>query len=295
MKDTQLKYALAAWKELSFTGAAEKLNISQSAISQQISLLEREIGFTIFDRVGNGIKPSYKGGLFLIQADQALSSINNLSNIAQQLNGEFNNFVSLGFSSNVTDILLQAIINKIKKAFPGSGLNIITGTTRRIHRMVFQGRLDIGFTFDVDKDLVPPNLEFKQVTNTELYLALYPTHRLAKYKLQIELSELQKEPLIVNEPDIGLGVLIEKFLKKAGIVPRVVATSDNIHSSIMLVRNGLGIILIPSIHNEAETLFKGVILKQTKSQFELPIISVHREGSNSKLDQSNSARLYQLF
>ena len=81
MKDTQLKYALAAWKELSFTGAAEKLNISQSAISQQISLLEREIGFTIFDRVGNGIKPSYKGGLFLIQADQALSGINNLSNI----------------------------------------------------------------------------------------------------------------------------------------------------------------------------------------------------------------------
>ena len=116
-----------------------------------------------------------------------------------------------------------------------------------------------------------------------------------RYKLPIELLELQKEPLIVNEPDIGLGVLIEKFLKKAGIVPRVVATSDNIHSSIMLVRNGLGITLIPLIHNEDETLFKGVILKQTKSQFELPIISVHREGSNSKIDQSNSARLYQLF
>ena len=157
--------------------------------------------------------------------------------------------------------------------------------------MVSQGRLDIGFTFDVDKDLVPPNLEFKKVADTELYLALYPSHRLAKNNLPVEILELQKEPLIVNEPDIGLGVLIQRFLKKSGIVPLVVATSDNIHSSLMLVKSGLGVTLIPSISGQAVALFKGVILNPTKSQFELPIVSVHREGSNSKMDNSNYARL----
>ncbi|HIF10957.1 MAG TPA: LysR family transcriptional regulator [Sneathiellales bacterium] len=73
MKDTRLRYALSAWKELSFTGAAEQLNISQSAISQQVSVLESELGFQLFDRVGNGIRPTYKGSLFLGHADEALT------------------------------------------------------------------------------------------------------------------------------------------------------------------------------------------------------------------------------
>ena len=295
MKDVQLRYALTAWKSQSFTRAAESLNISQSAVSQQINLLENEIGFPLFDRIGNGIKPSYKGSLFLVHADEALSGIEYLSNVAQQLNGEFHNFVNLGFSSNVTDILLQDVVNKVNHILPEMGLKIVTGTTRRIHRMVFQGRLDIGFTFDIDKDLVPPNLEFKNVTNSGLKLVLNPTHRLADQKRPIELLELEKEPLIVNEADIGLGKLIEKILKNADVSPKIVATSDNIHSSIMLVRNGNGITFVPTVPGQTEKLFSGVVLKQTTSNVNLPIISVKREDSGRKMDKSNLTLLHQIF
>jgi len=295
MKDNQLRYALTAWKTQSFTGASETLNISQSAISQQIRLLENEIGFRIFERIGNGIKPSYKGSLFLIHADEALSGIDHLSNIAQQLNGQYQNIISLGFSSNVTDILLQTVTNKVKEVFPASVLKIVTGTTRRIQRMVFQGRLDMGFTFDADNDVVPPNLELKKFVDIELQLVVNPAHRLAGEKSPIELSELQNEPLIVNEGDIGLGKLIEKVLQKLDVFPQIVAISDNIHSSIMLVRNGTGVAFLPTIQGNAKAIMGGVILKNIKSKIELPIILIKRESFDSELDKTRLRPLHELF
>ena len=295
MKDNQLRYALTAWKTQSFTGASETLNISQSAISQQIRLLENEIGFKIFERIGNGIKPSYKGSLFLIHADEALSGIDHLSNIAQQLNGQYQNIVSLGFSSNVTEIILQTVTNKVKEVFPASVLKIVTGTTRRIQRMVFQGRLDMGFTFDADNDVVPPNLELKKFVDIELQLGVNPAHRLASEKSPIELSELQNEPLIVNEGDIGLGKLIEKVLQKLDVFPQIVAISDNIHSSIMLVRNGTGVAFLPIIQGNAKALMGGVILKNIKSKIELPIILIKRESFDSELDKTRLRPLHELF
>ncbi len=295
MKDTQLRYALSAWKELSFTGAAEQLSISQSAISQQVSMLESELGFQLFDRVGNGIRPTYKGILFLGHADEALTGMAQLSDIAQQLKGEFKNFISLGFSSNVTDMLLQAIVNEVKTTFPDSNLKIVTGTTRRIQRMTFEGRIDIGFSFDVERDLAPPNLEIKKYLDAELLLAVPLTHRLANLNEPIDLHELQKEPLIVNEPNIGLGKSIERFLSAADISPQITAISDNIHSSVLLVQSGVGVTFVPSVKDGPEPTLAGVELKRLKSDFMLPIMSVRCQRAAPETRKSTLDIIDQIF
>ena len=57
----QLRYALSVYKERSFTGAAKRLNISQSAVSEQVKLLEEEIGFELFHRTSRGIEATDRG------------------------------------------------------------------------------------------------------------------------------------------------------------------------------------------------------------------------------------------
>src|SRR6185312_12158989 len=61
----QLRYALAVYKERSFTKAAKRLNISQSAVSEQVKLLEDEIGFELFRRTSRGIESTERGRTFL--------------------------------------------------------------------------------------------------------------------------------------------------------------------------------------------------------------------------------------
>ena len=72
MNDRQLRYALAVRDELSFSRAAENLIVSQPSISEQVGVLERELGFPLFRRTGRGIEITESGQVFLNQAQEVM-------------------------------------------------------------------------------------------------------------------------------------------------------------------------------------------------------------------------------
>ena len=71
----QLRYALAVSKERSFTQAAKRLNISQSAVSEQVKLLEEEIGFELFRRTSRGIESTERGRTFLYESERVVTRL----------------------------------------------------------------------------------------------------------------------------------------------------------------------------------------------------------------------------
>src|SRR5438477_32395 len=75
----QLRYALSVYKERSFTGAAKRLNISQSAVSEQVKLLEEEIGFELFLRTSRGIEATDRGRTFLYESERVMGALLSLS------------------------------------------------------------------------------------------------------------------------------------------------------------------------------------------------------------------------
>src|SRR5258708_13324324 len=75
----QLRYALSVYKERSFTKAAKRLNISQSAVSEQVKLLEEEIGFELFRRTSRGIESPDRGRTFLYESERVIGHLLTLS------------------------------------------------------------------------------------------------------------------------------------------------------------------------------------------------------------------------
>jgi DNA-binding transcriptional LysR family regulator len=78
----QLRYALSVYKERSFTKAAKRLNISQSAVSEQVKLLEEEIGFELFNRTSGGIESTDRGRTFLYESERVMGDLLSLSDSA---------------------------------------------------------------------------------------------------------------------------------------------------------------------------------------------------------------------
>ena len=87
MEFRQIRYALAVAKERSFTKAAGRLRISQSAVSEQVKLLEERVGFSLFRRTGRGIEPTERGRMFLYEAERVVTDLMNLSDVARRLSG----------------------------------------------------------------------------------------------------------------------------------------------------------------------------------------------------------------
>src|SRR5699024_2942115 len=85
MEIRQLEYFLAVCKELHFTRAAEKLNISQTSLSQQIRILENEIGMPLFDRIGKKIRITETGKLLLKHSRNIFFEIEKIRNSVDDL------------------------------------------------------------------------------------------------------------------------------------------------------------------------------------------------------------------
>src|SRR5687768_4902413 len=83
----QIRYALSVAKERSFTNAAVRLNISQSAVSEQVKLLEDEIGFPLFRRTPRGIEVTERGRTFLYEAERVVGDVMSLADTARRLRG----------------------------------------------------------------------------------------------------------------------------------------------------------------------------------------------------------------
>ncbi len=110
----QLRYALAVYKERSFTKAAKRLNISQSAVSEQVKLLEDEIGFELFRRTSRGIESTDRGRTFLYESERVMSDLLTLSDTARRLRGALSDTLTIGMGSGMAQIFIPRMFADLR-------------------------------------------------------------------------------------------------------------------------------------------------------------------------------------
>jgi DNA-binding transcriptional LysR family regulator len=242
---------LAVAKERSFTRAGARLSVSQSAVSEQVKLLEARIGFDLFRRTGRGVEPTERGRMFLYEAERVTTDLMNLSDVARRLSGIDVETLSLGIGSGLAPILLP-------RMFPPDGfpsdlhLEIRTAPTRVIFEELHNERLDLGIVADVGPDRLPAGLVGTALFELDMVLILPPAHRLAAGKSPIDIGALIEEPIIMNELSIGYGQIVATMFNDLGMRPRIRAVVDNVETIKVMVQAGLGISLIPSGAAEIE-------------------------------------------
>jgi DNA-binding transcriptional LysR family regulator len=248
----QLRYALSVSKERSFTGAAKRLNISQSAVSEQVKLLEEEIGFELFHRTSRGIESTDRGRTFLYESERVMGDLLSLTDTARRLRGALSDTLMIGMGSGMAQIFIPRMFADLKRDLPGVRLEIMTAPTKNIFNELHEERIDAGIAIESNPDRLPAGLIFDRLLDAEMALITHPRHALARSKQPIDIGRLVAEPFIMSELTVGYGQVVFSLFTDLGIRPNILAVVDNIETMKMIVQAGEGIAIVPRACAENE-------------------------------------------
>ena len=241
----QIRYALSVAKERSFTRAATRLNISQSAVSEQVKLLEQEIGFALFRRTPRGIEITEPGRAFFYEAERVVGGLLSLTDIARRLKGAPADTLTIGMGSGMAQIFVPRLFGGAADKLRGVRLEILTAPTRSIFNDLHEERIDAGIAIESDPDRVPAGIVFDRLTDVRMALIVHPRHALARGRGAVDVGRLAREPMIMSEPTVGYGQIVLSLFADLGMRPNTVAIADNIETMKVIVQSGRGIAVVP--------------------------------------------------
>jgi DNA-binding transcriptional LysR family regulator len=239
----QIRYALSVAKERSFTQAAARLSISQSAVSEQVKLLEDEVGFPLFRRTPRGIEVTERGRTFLYEAERVVGDVLSLSDTARRLKGAPSDTLVIGMGSGMAQIFMPRLFKS--PAVRDVRLDILTAPTRTIFSDLQEERIDAGIAIESDPDRVPAGLVYDRLTQAELALIVHPKHALARSRRPVDVGRLVAEPIIMSELSVGYGQVVLSLFADLGIRPNILAVADNIETMKVIVQSGRGVAIVP--------------------------------------------------
>lgn len=240
-----MQYFITVASTGGFGRAARTLHVSQSAISEQVRDLEREVGAPLIDRSQRQIRLTTQGEVFLAGAQLTLHAAERAVQAVQQsMRGEIGK-LTIGFFVGGNGSFFPAIIRKFRARHPDVHVSLIEMTPVRQVDALVRGDIDIAFTRPLPVRL-HDQLSSKHVYTEPLYAVLPRTHAAAKQK-EISLQSLEKERFVMVDRNGSL-VVFDKILSlctEAGFSPNIAATASASSGVLALVEAGEGISIIP--------------------------------------------------
>ena len=245
MELRHLRYFCAVADFGTFQKASEHLHISQSAISEQIADLEREIGGPLLDRSQRRARLTPQGELFLAEARKTLLASARAVDITRRsLKGEVGT-LAIGFFLWGAGGFFARLIREYRKLHPQIRLTLYEMHTWVQMDALLSGKIDVGFT----RPLEPPfdrSLRAELLYTDPVVVAMPSDHPLAGGSVPV--SALAGEPFVMCErsvtPALFDGIL--GLCSKAGYSPHIVNTSTSWPGVLTLVESGEGIAMVPS-------------------------------------------------
>ncbi|MEP5341340.1 MAG: LysR substrate-binding domain-containing protein [Algibacter sp.] len=243
MELRHLKYFLAVAEELNFTRASEKLHISQPPLSRQIKALENEIGAKLLDRNNKKVTLTEAGKYF---KEEVINQLQNLEaivlktrKISENVNGEYRiAYISSTFSETITKL-----VQFLMKTYPYLNIKLYEVSTAKQILALEQRKIDLGILrAPLISTKVDSKLWFKDA------YALVFNNTCVDIEQVDDLKKMKDEVFVFFNKDyapVYYNTLIE-ICSQHGFTPNIVHESNNINSIIQLVRNGLGVSIVPS-------------------------------------------------
>ncbi|MBB2482515.1 LysR family transcriptional regulator [Bacillus sp. APMAM] len=213
----QLQYIVEISKSGSLTMAAQKSHITLSAISQSISLLESELGVTLFSRSrGQSAAPTPEGKVIIEKAAEILMKVNELKEEANSFNHTLSGELRIATIPGPTHLLVETVA-RFKKDFPNVKIEIFEKGPKEIIENILSNKMDIGLMV-LDEDYIPKNsdLVFETVLEGKMVVAVNKDSHLSSEK-SVTPEMLIKETLVLYEDDIIKNFLEENVAKFADI------------------------------------------------------------------------------
>lgn len=240
---------LAVADALNFSRAAQRLHMSQPPLSQQIRLLEQEMGAQLFERSRRAVTLTPAGLLLQEKARQIVELHQQAGELCRMAAHGLAGRLRIAFTASVPLFdEFSAMLRDFRTRYPEVELDLQHMTTGEQIAALTAGQIDIGFMRPSPAFRIPVPIREQTLWRDELMLAL--PARQAADSLPVALSALADQPFVLHPTVLG-GGLHEHILalcSEAGFVPRIAQPARETSTMLALVAAGLGLSIVPSVY-----------------------------------------------
>ncbi len=240
MESFRLKVFRIVADELSFTRAAEKLFLTQPAVTMQIKNLEDELRLRLFDRTGQRITLTEAGRVLRGYAARIAALSDEAEQALAGLRGETAGKLALAASTTIAQYLLPALVGDFLRENPGVELHMMSANTADVVAALVAGRVSLGL---IEGPAGRTDVKTEPFLDDRLVLITPPGHEWAEMG-EVEAAKLEDAPLILREHGSGTRDVVERALRKSGLdfkKLRVIMELDSTEAIKSAVRAGLGV------------------------------------------------------
>ncbi len=247
MNFEQLEYVKEVIETQSMSIAAKNLHVTQSAISQSISLLEKEFGVQIFKRSRNGTIPTDEGKSIIKKVLEILKKADELKEEVQSLTSSYNGELKIATIPSIFMTFLPKTLSKFKKDFPQIKVTIIEMENKEVIEEVNQNKVDLGLIslFNSVEHRFPEQISFHSFHSQGTFNVIVPKDSILAFSKELKLMDIRDYPFVIYGGNF-YNNLIEDFEKHYGPL-NIIFKSTNSEVIKKSVSEGVGVSLLSSL------------------------------------------------
>jgi DNA-binding transcriptional LysR family regulator len=237
----QLRIFIAVADVQHVTRAAELAGLTQSAASASIAALERQYDTKLFSRVGRGIELTEMGRRFLPEARAVLDRVHAAKAVIENRSGALNGKIAIAASETISNYWLPRCLSGFRAVHPEVQLDVATGKTSNVERLVVHGEADIGLIGGITRH---PAISRIAIARDRLVMVCASDYSLAGADAEIDLRPI---PWIVREEGSGSRAALEDLARSRGLIlddlkiPLVLPSNEAVRQA---VESGAGATII---------------------------------------------------
>lgn len=242
-----LRYVIMIAEERNITKAAEKLYVTQSALSQNLRSLENELDFQIFDREASPLVPTEAGKLFIQWAKRVIHSENEMLHKLQDISRTKSRVLRIGLSPQKSVHIFPKVLKRFYEEQPGCKIILEEHPSDVLLDMLEQNEIDLLFDVNhseyIEYDFVPIAEERIQIA-APVGIKMPVANKENDYPV-VPLSEVMQHPFISLSEKQYLGKVVKQLYDTAECIPNIVLECRSADMALQMVGAGLGVTVIP--------------------------------------------------
>ncbi|HKO44749.1 MAG TPA: LysR family transcriptional regulator [Pyrinomonadaceae bacterium] len=257
MEIRQLRAFVSIAELGTFTAGAQRVHVTQAAISMQIRQLENELGARLFIRAPRKVMLTEAGEQLLSRARQILRDHDAALEEIADLTGAERGRLRVGSASAmVTTDVLPKLLRDVRRQHSRADITVASGTSESLVQLILGGELDVAF---VSLPVEARGINTERLNQDQLVAIASPQHRLAKQKT-IDAYTLAGEKLILGERGGNTRRLIDQFFAQAGVTLHVSMELSRQQAIRRMVEEDMGVGIVP-LHTVREEVEKGKLVR----------------------------------
>ncbi len=274
MIDThQLRVFAAVAQNLSFTRAAERLALTQSAVSHQIANLERQLGGVLLERQGRTVTLTAGGHAMVAHAKRVFSAIDEAEQAVRQATRPGLGRLRIGASATACQYIIPEALREFRECFPSYSLSILPSDSLETAELLLGGQIDLGLMIRLDRN---KKLSYHELFEDKLMFLVSPLHPWARAG-RVDRRQLVEQRMVLYSRNSATFRIVERYFLKMRAPLRDWIDLGDMGAIKELVKLGLGASMT------AEWIARPEIASKSLAVLPVPGASLKRNWSIASL------------